>query len=93
MKLKTIALAVAFALTSSFAVAQGVGAGPGSPAPIGSSADTGNGASLNRGPDAQPGVDRNNRSRSGGTVGMAPSRRVSPGRTAPDAGEAAPAGH
>jgi hypothetical protein len=57
MKLKTIVLATAFAMTSSLALAQ--------PAPIGSSADFGNGAVLNRGPVRTVGEDmdfRTNRS-------------------------------
>ncbi len=49
MKLKTIVLATAFAVTSSLAFAQ--------PAPIGSSADFGNGAVLNRGPVRTIGED------------------------------------
>ena len=57
MKLKTIVLAAAVALTSSLALAQ--------PAPIGSSADFGNGAVINRGPVRTVGEDmdfRTNRS-------------------------------
>jgi hypothetical protein len=57
MKLKTIVLATAVAMTSSLALAQ--------PAPIGSSADFGNGAVLNRGPVRTSGEDmdfRTNRS-------------------------------
>jgi hypothetical protein len=49
MKLKTIVLAAAVALTSSVAFAQ--------PAPIGSSATFGNGAVLNRGPVRTVGED------------------------------------
>ena len=49
MKLKTIVLAAAVALTSSLALAQ--------PAPIGSSADFGNGAVINRGPVRTVGED------------------------------------
>jgi hypothetical protein len=49
MKLKTIVLVAAVALTSSLALAQ--------PAPIGSSADFGNGAVINRGPDRTVGED------------------------------------
>jgi len=49
MKLKTIVLAAAVALTSSLAFAQ--------PAPIGSSADFGNGAVINRGPVRTVGED------------------------------------
>jgi hypothetical protein len=49
MKLKTIVLATAFAVTSSLALTQ--------PAPIGSSADFGNGAVLNRGPVRTIGED------------------------------------
>ena len=57
MKLKTIVLAIAFAMTSSLVFAQ--------PAPIGSSADFGNGAVINRGPVRTVGEDmdfRTNRS-------------------------------
>jgi hypothetical protein len=56
MKLKTIVLATAFAMTSSLVFAQ---------APIGSSADSGNGAVINRGPVTTVGEDldfRTNRS-------------------------------
>jgi hypothetical protein len=67
MKLKTIVLATAFAITGSLAFAQ--------PAPIGSSADFGNGAVINRGPVTTTGEDldfRTNRSY-GVTTGSAPS--------------------
>jgi hypothetical protein len=49
MRLKTIVLAAALAVTSSIAFAQD--------APIGSSADFGNGAALNRGPVRTTGED------------------------------------
>ena len=49
MKLETIVLATALAMTSSVAFAQ--------PAPIGSSADFGNGAVINRGPVRTVGED------------------------------------
>jgi hypothetical protein len=49
MKLNTIVLATAFAMTGSLAFAQ--------PAPIGSSADFGNGALINRGPVITTGED------------------------------------
>jgi hypothetical protein len=49
VKIKTVVLATAFAVTSSVAFAQ--------PAPIGSSADFGNGAVLNRGPVRTIGED------------------------------------
>jgi hypothetical protein len=57
MRLKTVALATAFAAMTSLALAQ--------PAPIGSSADFGNGAVINRGPVTTTGEDldfRTNRS-------------------------------
>jgi hypothetical protein len=57
MKLETVVLATAFAMTSSIAFAQ--------PAPIGSSADSGNSAVINRGPVRTVGEDmdfRTNRS-------------------------------
>src|ERR1700729_4385903 len=72
VKLKTIVLATAFAVTSSLAVAQ--------PAPIGSSATFGNGAVLNRGPVRTTGEDMDFRTDRSTAPRLAHSRHARPVR-------------